>query len=85
MSRPFFLLLCLLVGIWCGAAATLQWAKHTPRPHIPLTDAGRAGGRPAFAFSLASAALFSLPVDFQQSAGFFPSLLKGEHDAEQRS
>ncbi|WP_374279226.1 hypothetical protein [Azonexus sp.] len=74
MSRPFFLLLCLLVGIWCGAAATLQWAKHTPRPQTPLTDAGRAGGR-----------LVSLPVDFQQSAGFFPSLLKGDHDAEERS
>lgn len=73
MSRPFFLLLCLLVGLWCGAAATLQWARHTP-PQPLVTDAGRAGGR-----------LVSLPVDFQQSAGFFPSPLKGEHDAEQRS
>lgn len=27
MNRAAFLLLCLLVGFWLGAAAVVQWAK----------------------------------------------------------
>lgn len=40
MNRPAFLFLCLLVGLWLGAAAVVQWAKVSTPP--PVTHLGGA-------------------------------------------